>query len=143
MGWEMLPPEQPVWVSRCCPYECVKEREATVEAISKNRLETILLLHGCYLDACSEADSILSDLGKLEAECDRLTDRIKELEDALAEEITLSDSLEADIARLQAQNERFRNALKNIYDEMDYDNSNGGYAFDIAKQALEVDGGKV
>lgn len=78
----------------------LQQRLATVEAVSRNRLETILLLHDCYRDACSEADSILSDLRKLEAERDQLTDRIKELEDDLAEEIGMTDALFDDVRRL-------------------------------------------
>lgn len=52
--------------------EQLQQRLATVETVCSNRLETILLLHNCYRDACSEAESILSDLRKLEAERDWL-----------------------------------------------------------------------
>jgi chromosome segregation ATPase len=48
-----------------------KQRLVTVEAVSRNRLETILLIHGCYFDACSEAESILFDLSKAEDERDQ------------------------------------------------------------------------
>ena len=58
-------------------YEHLQQRLATAEAVSRNRLETILLIHGCYFDACSEADSILFDLSKAEAERDQA---IKEIE---------------------------------------------------------------
>jgi chromosome segregation ATPase len=52
-------------------YEKLQQRLATVEAVSRNRLETILLIHGCYFDACFEAESILFDLSKAEAERDQ------------------------------------------------------------------------
>src|SRR5574343_311951 len=73
MGWEMLPPEQPVWVSRCCPDECVKERDEL-----RRRCESYK----------SAYDAILADL------------KIMEMEDALAEEIGLSTRLKANLLSL-------------------------------------------
>ncbi len=45
MGWEMLPPEQPIWVSRCCPTSCVeniKKLEADNAAL-RERLERMVV----------------------------------------------------------------------------------------------------
>src|SRR5574343_376403 len=92
MGWEMLPPEQPVWVSRCCPDECVKERDEL-----RRRCESYKSAYDAILADLKIMEKKLSDL---EAERDRLTDRIKELEDALAEEIGLSTRLKANLLSL-------------------------------------------
>lgn len=33
MGWEMLPPEEPIWISRCCPKSCIEERDRLRSAL--------------------------------------------------------------------------------------------------------------
>jgi len=100
-----------------------KQRLATVEAVSRNRLETILLIHGCYFDACFEAESILFDLSKAEAERDRLKD----------------------------ENDRLRKTLEEIRDDRSFGDNAAPLLRSIAKLELiriaktalrEVDGGE-
>ncbi len=118
MGWEQLPPEQPVWseVSECVNFKKLKSRIAELEAqlqreqksvnelsLYSQELEATLkardaeckcehyeALNGCirriaelesmYKCACSEADSILSDLRICEQHNRMLVEALKSIE---------------------------------------------------------------
>ena len=144
------PVHDPVMRYSKAEYENIQQRLATAEAVSRNRLETILLLHDCYRDACSEAESILSDLRKLEAERDELQRRCesyKSAYDAILADLRIMEQklndLEDERDRLKWNNKRFCDALEKIANAWPFDWGNANLIVETAKAALrEVDGGK-
>jgi hypothetical protein len=107
-----------------------KQRLVTVEAVSRNRLETILLIHGCYFDACSEAESILFDLSKAEDERDQA---IKEI-----------GRIGRELGTTQAERDRIKEAIKEFSDKWKYYDSKTITGLDDLRAALrEVDGVEV
>ena len=100
MGWEMLPPEQPVWVSRCCPDECVKKRDEL-----QRHCESYKSAYDAILADLRTMEQKLNDLQVENARLIRLGEerhiRAKDTEEGLMEHVE----------RLQAENERLLRCL--------------------------------
>ena len=100
MGWEMLPPEQPVWVSRCCPDECVKERDEL-----RRRCESYKSAYDAILADLRIMEKKLNDLQVENSRLIRIGEerhiRAKDTEEGLMEHVE----------RLQAENERLLRCL--------------------------------
>ena len=124
MGWEMLPPEQPVWVSRCCPDECVKERDEL-----RRRCESYKSAYDAILADLRIMEQKLNDLQVENSRLIRIGEerhiRAKDTEEGLMEHVE----------RLQAENERLLRCLA------DYPAGNQTEP-DVKAALREVDGGK-
>lgn len=111
MGWEILPPEAPIWVSRCCPTECIEERKRL--QAERNQLRTEHTERGeilnlfCTLLGVEDYVQATAAIRRIKAELERQ----KELYAAhIGDE---HDNCGVAInQRLKAENERLRNELK-------------------------------
>ena len=99
MGLEILPPEQPVWVSRCCPDECVKERDEL-----QRRCESYKSAYDAILADLRIMEQKLNDLQVENSRLIRIGEerhiRAKDTEEGLMEHVE----------RQKVENERLRDA---------------------------------